>query len=145
MSSIKPTLNVPNHSRRSIPRKRELLIPKPARELKRMRDLGWIKSWSVSSLSLDDKRATATISLSISLGSCESGWSDFHPPSMAIGPQAPGTHGWHKWHRALIMARSIFKCTRHSPRAWKPLVMVGWKWHACADHTETIKQNWPHS
>lgn len=79
MSSIKPTLNVPNHSRRRISRKREELIPKPASELKRMRDLGWMKSWSVSSLSLDDKRATATISLRISLGSCESGGSVFHP------------------------------------------------------------------
>jgi hypothetical protein len=64
-------LNVPNHSRRSIPRKREQLIPSPASELKSTRDLGWINNWSVSSLSLDDKRATATISLRISFGSWE--------------------------------------------------------------------------
>src|SRR5258706_10716716 len=120
MSSIKLTLNVPNHSRRRIPRKREQLIPKPVSELKRMRDLGWIKSWSVSSLSLDDKRAIATISLSISLGSCESTSSVFHPSV----PHESGTHGWHKRHRILIVVRRIYKCTGHNTRSWKPLVMV---------------------
>jgi hypothetical protein len=70
MSSVELTLNVPNHSRRRMPRKREQLVPKPARELKSTRDLGWINSWSVSSLSLDERRATATISLRISFGSC---------------------------------------------------------------------------
>ena len=122
MSSIELTLRVPNHSRRRMPRKREQLVPNAARALKRTRDLGWMNSSSVSSLSLEDSSATATISLRISLGSCSWRPTRFSQSVVCLSPygmghRESGTYGWHKRHRALVLPSYIHKRAAHTAKS----------------------------